>query len=172
MSAIDRGLRQCSAVLAMVGGLILTAAALMTGVSIFGRWLADAPLLGDVELMQAACVAAIACFLPYCQLSGAHVRVEFFTQRLTPKARDGLDRAAQFAVAGTMLLLAGRAALGVADMRSAGETSMLLGLPTWLTYLALVPGLLLSGLIALRLAFGRPVSLVHSSDAGSTGNAV
>lgn len=52
-----------------------------------------------------------------------------------------------------MLLLAWRAGVGVADMKAAGETTMLLAVPTWLTYLAMVPGLLLSALVALHAVF-------------------
>jgi TRAP-type C4-dicarboxylate transport system permease small subunit len=46
-------------------------------------------------------------------------------------------------------LLAARAGAGVADLRAAGETSMVLGLPLWLAYAAMVPSLALAALIAL-----------------------
>ncbi len=149
---IGRALGRAAAGLALVGGLVLLVAALVCVVSIAGRWLADAPILGDVELMQLACVASIAFFLPWCQTQDAHVRVDFFTQRTTAATQRRLDRAGQLLLAAVMLLLAARTAVGVADMRAAGETTMLLGLPMWIAYLCLVPGLLLSGLIALRAA--------------------
>ena len=41
-------------------------------------------------------------------------------------------------------LLALRAAAGRVDLRSAGETSMVLGLPLWLAYGAMAPSLLLA----------------------------
>lgn len=157
---IGRALARAAAGLALVGGIVLLAAALVCVVSIVGRWLADAPILGDVELMQLGCVAAIAFFLPWCQTQDAHVRVDFFMQRATAATQRRLDRAGHLLLAAVMLLLAARTAAGVADMREAGETTMLLGLPMWIAYLSLVPGLLLSGLIALRAAVAAPAPAI------------
>lgn len=152
---IARLLRRASVLLALAGGLLLLAAALMTAASIVGRNWLDRPLAGDIELMQVACAVLIALFLPYCQWQAAHVRVDFFTQRAGPRLRALLDRAAHLLAGGVMLLLAWRAAVGVADMRAAGETTMILGFPQWLTYLALVPGLALSAAVAFYLALAR-----------------
>jgi TRAP-type C4-dicarboxylate transport system permease small subunit len=145
-------LQRASEVLAVLGALVLLAVATVAGVSILGRWLFDTPITGDVELMQVACVVAIACFLPYCQWRGGHVRVEFFTQRIGPRQRGALDRLGQALLAAIMLLLAWRAGVGVAEMKANGETTMVLGFPAWLMYLALVPGLLLSAVVGLHAA--------------------
>ena len=51
------------------------------------------------------------------------------------------------------LVLAWRAGVGVADMREAGETTMVLGFPFWMTYLVMVPGLALSGVVGLHVAW-------------------
>jgi TRAP-type C4-dicarboxylate transport system permease small subunit len=150
---IDRVLGRAAAALALAGGVVVLAAVAVCSVSIVGRWLADAPVLGDVEVMQLGCVVAISCFLPWCQTRDAHVRVDFFTQRASALAQRRMDRAGHLLMAMVMLLVAARTSTGVAEMREAGETTMLLGLPVWMAYLCLVPGLLLSGLIALRAAF-------------------
>jgi TRAP-type C4-dicarboxylate transport system permease small subunit len=42
--------------------------------------------------------------------------------------------------------------VGVAEMKANGETTMVLGFPAWLMYLALVPGLLLSAVVGLHAA--------------------
>ncbi len=152
MSTAGRLLQRAADGLALLGGAALLAAALMTCVSIAGRALAGAPILGDVELMQIGCAVAIACCLPYCQIQAGHVKVDFFTQRASPATVRRLDRIGHALVAVLMLLLAWRAGVGVADMKAVGETTMLLGVPAWLAYLALVPGLLLTGLIALHAA--------------------
>jgi TRAP-type C4-dicarboxylate transport system permease small subunit len=159
-----RLLERASVVLALVGGGVLVAAALLATVSILGRWLADAPIEGDIELMQVACAVTIALALPYCQWHAGHVTVDFFTQRAAAAARRGLDRAGHALSAVVMLLLAWRAGVGVADMRAAGETTMLLAVPTWLTYLAMVPGLLLAALVALHAVFAPAVD--HERIAG------
>lgn len=158
---IDRAFARTAAALALVGGVVLLGATAVCVVSIVGRWLLDTPILGDVELMQLSCIAAIAFFLPWCQTQDAHVRVDFFMQRSSAAAQRALDRAGHGLLAGVMLLLAARTAAGVADMRDAGETTMLLGLPMWIAYLCLVPGLLLSGLIALRAALAPPARPQH-----------
>jgi len=145
-------LHRTSGAFALAGMLVLLAAAGLAVVSILGRWLANAPIAGDIELMQVACAVSIALCLPYCQVQGGHVMVDFFTQRATSALQHGLDRVGQLLTALVMLALAWRAGVGVAELKAAGETTMLLALPTWITYLAMVPGLLLSALVALHAA--------------------
>ncbi len=139
--------------LAVVGGLVLLAATAMTVVSVIGRRQAGAPIIGDVELMQVACAVAVALFLPYCQLRNGHIIVDFFTARAAARTRSRLDALGSALLALAMLLLAWRAGVGVAEMRATGETTMVTGFPVWLTYLAMVPGLVLSGVIALVVAW-------------------
>jgi TRAP-type C4-dicarboxylate transport system permease small subunit len=150
---IDRWLHRASNALALLGGLVLLAAAALTLVSILGRWLLDAPILGDIELMQIACVAAIALFLPWCQWRAEHVRVDFFTEGAGPRLRGLLDRIGHLLLAVVMALLAWRAADGLVDLRASGESTMLLAIPAWLAYLPLLPGLALSALIAMYAAW-------------------
>ena len=54
----------------------------------FGR-----PLLGDSELIEFLCGIAVFAFLPYCQLRGANVIVDFFTSRCRRAPRTWLDAA-------------------------------------------------------------------------------
>jgi TRAP-type C4-dicarboxylate transport system permease small subunit len=141
---VERGLRALAAGLALAGGALLAGLALLTVVSIAGRWIASRPVTGDVELVQLGIAAAIALFLPYCQLHRGHLIVDFFTARSRGPVQRRLD-AIGSAVAGTLfLLLAWRAGAAVLDMRSAGETTMVLGVPLWLPYAAMVPGLTLA----------------------------
>lgn len=142
---MERGLRALAAGLALAGGALLAVLALLTVVSIAGRWLMSRPVTGDVELVQLGVAAAIALFLPYCQLHRGHLIVDFFTARSQGPIQRRLD-AIGSAVAGTLfLLLAWRAGAAVLDMRSAGETTMVLGVPLWLPYASMVPGLALAG---------------------------
>lgn len=152
---MDRLLEALSVLLALVGGAVLLAAAALAGGSVVGRWLWSTPVAGDVELMQVACAVSIALFLPYCQRRGDHVMVAFFTGRASRAVRRRLDAAGHALLGLVMLLLAWRAGVGVVEMRAAGEVTMLLALPTWLTYLAMVPGLALSGLVALHAGHRR-----------------
>jgi TRAP-type C4-dicarboxylate transport system permease small subunit len=144
-----RATRAAAAAFALIGGAVMLLVAALTVISVIGRWLQSTPVPGDIELVQLSTAAALALFLPYCQLHGSHLIVDIFTARTTTSAQRRLDRVAQLLAAGVLGLLAARAGAGVADLRAAGETSMVLGLPLWLAYAAMVPSLALAALIAL-----------------------
>lgn len=135
--------------MALAGGALLACLAALTTVSIVGRWLASQPVTGDVELVQLGIAAAIALFLPYCQLHGSHLIVDFFTARSSGWSQRLLDTLAARAAGAVFLLLAWRAAVGVLDLHRAGETTMVLGVLLWLPYAVMIPGLALAGLAGL-----------------------
>lgn len=144
-----RAIRAAAVAFAVAGGAVLLAVVGLTLVSIVGRWLLTRPLAGDVELVQLGTATALALFLPYCQLHGSHLIVDLFTARAGSTVHRRLDLAAHGLAALVLALLALRAGAGVHDLRRAGETSMVLGLPLWLAYAAMVPSLALAALIAL-----------------------
>jgi TRAP-type C4-dicarboxylate transport system permease small subunit len=150
-----RLLRAAAAACALASGAVLGAVALATVASILGRWLFNAPLPGDVELVQLGTALAIALALPVCQLHASHLIVDLFTARAPVAWQQGLDAAAHIAAAAALGLLAWRAAAGVADLARAGEVSMVLGVPLALAYAALPPALALAALNALALATPR-----------------
>lgn len=149
---MERGLRALATALALAGGGLLVVLAGLTVTSIAGRWLASRPITGDVELIQLGVAAAIALFLPYCQLRRSHLIVDFFTARTSGPLQRRLDTLGSAVAGAIFLLLAWRAGAAVLDMRSAGETTMVLGVPLWLPYAAMVPGLALAGLTGLIAA--------------------
>ncbi len=118
--------------MALAGGALIACLAALTTVSISGRWFAAQPVIGDVELVQLGIAAAIALFLPYCQLHGSHLIVDFFTARSSKRSQRLLDTWAARVAGGVFLLLAWRATVGVLDLYGAGETTMVLGVPLWL----------------------------------------
>jgi len=135
--------------MALAGGALVACLAALTTVSIVGRWLASQPVTGDIELVQLGIAAAIALFLPFCQLHGSHLVVDFFTARSSGHSRRVLDTLATRAAGAVFLLLAWRATVGVLDLHRAGETTMVLGLPLWLPYVVMIPGLALAGVAGL-----------------------
>jgi len=152
---VERGLRALATALALAGGALLVGLAGLTVASISGRWLASRPITGDVELVQLGVAAAIALFLPYCQLHRSHLIVDFFTARSSGPVQRRLDAIGSAVAGAVFLLLAWRAGAAVIDMRTAGETTMVLGVPLWLPYAAMVPGLALAGVTGV-LAAVRP----------------
>lgn len=145
-------LRNLAAWFAILAGLVAGAVALLTVASILGRSLASRPIAGDVELTQFGIALAISLCLPWCQLHGANILVDFFTQNASPRTRQRLDAFGAALVAVFCGLLSWRAAAGAFSVAEAGETTMILDLPMWITYAVLSPGLALAALIALLQA--------------------
>lgn len=141
--------------LALIGGALLLAVALLTVVSVGGRWFASQPVIGDIELVQLATAASIALFLPYCQLHGSHLIVDFFTARSSGPVQRHLDAVGSLLAGLLFFLMAWRAGVAVDDMRRATETTMVLGIPLWIPYLAMVPGLALAGVLGVAQPFRR-----------------
>lgn len=140
---------------AAVGGLILVAVTLMSVGSIASRWLTDTSLLGDFELVQLGCAVAVAAFLPWGQMRGSHVFVDFFTTWTRPKTRAVLDGIGALLLAACAALIAWRMAIGTLDLKESSETSMLLGVPIWYTYALMTPSFVLLALTGLYTAWGK-----------------
>jgi len=133
----------------VLAGVILTAITLVTCFSLIGRNTIGVTLAGDYELTAAAAGAAVALFLPWCQLRRENIIVDFFTSRMPARVNDRLDRLGALLLGAMMLLLAWRTTLGGLNAFRSGSGTMMLGLPEWIIYAAMVPPLVLTGVIAL-----------------------
>ena len=127
----------------------------MTVVSIALRSLTSRPIQGDVELTQLGIALCISLCLPWCQLHGGNILVDFFTQGAHERTVRRLDAFGGVLMALMVGLLAWRTGAGALAVGTAGETSMILGLPMWWIYASLAPGLALAGVIALVQAWLR-----------------
>ena len=134
---------------ALTGGAVAAIVAAMTTTSIAGRATVAHPIPGDVELTQFGIAVCITLCLPWCQLRGANIIVDFFTQKAAPRTRGALDAFGALLLAVMCALLSWRSAAGAFAVQSAGEQTMILGLPMWWTYALLAPGLALTALVAL-----------------------
>ncbi len=137
---------------AIAAGVLLTVVTLMTCVSLLGRNLFGATLAGDFELSGAAAGAAIALFMPWCQLQRGNIIVDFFTAKASERTVRGLDRLGAFLLGAVMALLAWRTTLGGINAWRSGSGSMLIGFPEWIVYTAMVPPLALTAVIGLMQA--------------------
>jgi len=133
---------------AIAAGLLLVAITGMTCASLIGRNTTGWTIVGDFELTGFAAGAAIALFLPICQLRRGNIIVDFFTMRASERTRAALDRVGAALLALAMGLLAWRSTLGGLDAWRTQSESMLLGFPEWVVYCGLVPPLWLTALIA------------------------
>lgn len=147
LGALERPLRHACDIFAMVGGAVLVAVACMTVVSVLGRAFWSHPILGDVELVQLGTAVVVACFLPCTQMQRGNILVDFFTANASASARRGMDMVGTLLYALVLSLICWRVAVGGVDIRATEESSMLMGLPLWIPYALMVPGLALSALI-------------------------
>ncbi len=123
--------------------MLLLAIVLMSLVSIVGRKLIAMPVPGDIELLQMGTAVASAAMLPYCEMVRGHLRVDFFTASLRPRVRRLLDATSHLLLALVATLIAWRTGAAALSLRAVGETSMMLDLPVWLAWAALVPSFVL-----------------------------
>lgn len=160
-----RLLHACCDACAALGGTILVLMAAMTVASVVGRAFLDRPILGDVELVQIGTAVCVALFLPYTQLRGGNIIVDFFTQRARPRTRSRLDAFGALLYTLVMALVCWRLAAGGLSARESQETSVLMGIALWIAYALMLPGFALSALIGLsdigRHWRGEPGEGVH-----------
>jgi TRAP-type C4-dicarboxylate transport system permease small subunit len=124
----------------------------MTVYSVASRAITTRPVPGDVELTSFGIAVCISLCLPWCQLHGGNIIVDFFTQRLRPRVRQRYDGFGALLLALMVGLLAWRTAVGAFGVQEAGEVTMIIGLPLWWMYAALAPGFALTALVALLQA--------------------
>ena len=137
---------------AIMAGILLTFITLMTCHSLIGRNTTGDTIVGDFELTGVATGAAIALFMPLCQLKKANIIVDFFTAKASDATIVQLDRLGALFMAMAFGLLAWRTYLGGMNAWISHSGSMMLGFPEWIVYAAMTPPMVLSGVIALAQA--------------------
>ena len=142
-------LQRLASLFAIAGCLAACAVALLTTVSVIGRAALRHPVAGDVELTQFGIALSIALCLPWAQFKGSNIIVDFFTQKAGARTVGRLDAFGALMLSLMSGVLAWRAMVGAVSVKASFETTMILGLPMWITYAVLAPGLALAAVIAL-----------------------
>jgi len=75
---VGRMLYRIAKWLAIFGGIVLSAMALLTTASVIGRSIFLQPIPGDFELVAIGTGLAVFAFLPWCQIVRGNVMVDFF----------------------------------------------------------------------------------------------
>lgn len=135
---------------AIVAGVLLTGITLMTCASLIGRNTTGDSIVGAFELTGVAAGAAIALFMPLCQLRRGNIIVDFFTARMSGAVNDTLDRFGTLLLVLIFALLAWRTTLGGLNVYFAHSETQIMGFPEWIVYAAMVPPFILTSLIALH----------------------
>ena len=135
---------------AILAGLLLIFITLMTCISIIGRDLIGKTIVGDFELSGAAAGAAIALFMPLCQVKRGNIMVDFFTAKASESVQNIMDRLGAVLLGCVMALMTWRTTVGGLNSFRTHSETQILGLPEWIVYAAMVPPLALTVLIALH----------------------
>lgn len=142
---------------AVLAGVLLTGITLMTCVSLVGRNTTGTTIVGDFELTGVATGAAIALFMPFCQIRRGNIIVDFFTAKLGDKTNDGLDRFGALLLAIVFALLAWRTSTGGLNSYNTHSETQILGFPEWVSYAVMVPAFVLTTAVGLhQVVFGFP----------------
>lgn len=140
--------------LAYFGGFLLTAAAIMTVVSIAGRaliWAGLGPVPGDFELVELSCAVAVFSFLPWSQINRGQVTVDILVDAFSPRVRAFLGMAGDVVLTIASVVIAWRLWLGLGERLPMGsdtlrtllmlgnkpyytETTFILRMPVWYGY--------------------------------------
>jgi TRAP-type C4-dicarboxylate transport system permease small subunit len=130
LGSARRVLERLSTAAALVGGTLLSGAAVFVAVAVvsagFGR-----PILGDSEVVELAAGIAVASFMPLCQINHGHVAITTFTDAAPRWLRNGLDTLAAALVAVVVIVLTWRLLDGGILSYSRNRTSMFLQVPQW-----------------------------------------
>ncbi len=131
MARPESGIERITGVIAILGGLLALAVALLATTSVVARWLFNAPIDGDFEYVKMATAVAVFAYLPYTQARRGNIMVDTFTGWLPARARDFLDVFWDLAYAALMGYVAYCLVFGTLDAVRSGETTMQRQLVLW-----------------------------------------
>ena len=168
---VGRVMERIARLLAYFGGFVLISIGIMTVVSTIGRAFVGlqiglGPIPGDFELVEAGTAVAIFCFMSWCHLNQGHVTVDIVADYL-PKSVNGL-----LVLIGNILVLIVafvivwrlwmgfgeqvtwfsqpvRDVLGFGYKPFTNNTTYILGMPFWYSYLLSVIGAFFFTIISL-----------------------
>lgn len=140
---------------AILAGVLLTGITLMICGSLIGRNTTGDSIVGAFELTGVAAGAAIALFMPLCQVRRGNIIVDFFTASLPDRVNDKFDRAGALLLALLFAVLAWRSTLGGINVWESNSETQIMGFPEWVVYAFMVPGFALTAVIGLwQAVFG------------------
>ena len=164
--------------MAILGGIVLTALVIITCISVLGRglntfghsdlletslpglaaWLIGTgvgPVSGDFELVQAGMAFTIFAFLPICQFKSEHATVDIFTKALPQGANRWLTVFWEILLSLVIILIGWRLYEGLVVKIDNGQTTFLLQFPVWWAYAASFAAAVVAGIVGIYCAIGR-----------------
>jgi hypothetical protein len=163
-------MERLSGIVAVLGGLLALATAMLVVLSVMGRWLSGmpwaqgvassagitlGPINGDFEMVQMATAIAVFTFLPYTQARRGNIFVDTFTGKLGVRTNSAIDAIWDLVYAGMIGLLTWCLAVGAIEHYRSGQTTMLLQIIIWPAIAISTALLLLLTCVALSTAIAR-----------------
>nr|WP_315136512.1 TRAP transporter small permease [uncultured Limnohabitans sp.] len=133
----------------------MTALMMMTCYSLISRNVFDTALIGDFELTGVGAGAAIALFMPLCQLKHENIIVDFFTANRSATFNFRLDRLGDLLMTVIFALLAWRCTAAAINAVDTMGASMLLGFPDWIVFTSMAIPFAITALIAASQALSK-----------------
>ena len=135
--------------IAVASGFVLAALMLLVSWSVFARYVLNAPILGDQELVEIGMSLVVMMAMPFATTTGSHIRVDIFDRRLGAAGRFVCDLLARVIGAYVLFLLIGKTWDKALDAYEYNDVTNMIEIPVWIAYGAITAGM---GLFALILA--------------------
>jgi len=132
--SVGRALFVVAKILALFGGIVAGAMAVLTTASVAARAILGAPIPGDYELVGIMNGVAVFAFLPYCQITHSNIVVDFFMAGASARAKAICDTIGSLLFLALGCLLTWRLIYGAIDMHKYAEATPTLSIPRWLTF--------------------------------------
>jgi TRAP-type C4-dicarboxylate transport system permease small subunit len=156
IAGLRGALTGAATLVALAAGALLLVAVGVTTASVLRGALLSRPILGDSEIVEMLLGVAVALCLPLCEMKGAQVMVDFFTQKLPTRGIAGLDALMRAIAAAVIAVLAWRLAIGGWNMWDRERETMFLLIPYWWGYAGAAMGMVLwtlcAGFVAVESA--------------------
>lgn len=127
-------LHMIAQLLALIGGIVVAAMAVLTTASVAARTFLGAPIAGDYELVGIMNGVAVFAFLPYCQITLRNIVVDFFMDGASARTKSICDAIGSLLYFGLACLLTWRLIYGAIDMYKYSEQTPTLSIPRWITF--------------------------------------
>ena len=141
--------RRATAIWALLGGVVIGLVVAANVWSVAGGALFSRPVPGVYEIVQVGVAMGMFMFLPYCQITGANVSADIFTDRLRGRAQDSMVALGSTIALAFAAFLLWRMYYGLIDLQEYRETTTIYQVPIWIAYVPVLISLALLSLAAL-----------------------
>ncbi len=138
---------------ALAGGAIIVGLAVLTAISTILNLTLGAPLSADHELVKHFVAIAVFMFLPYCQLTGANVTVDVFTEGMSEAKKAVMTLLGSLIALGFAVLLFRQMYFGMQSYMRFVEVTPVLGLPLWTAFPMILASLVLLMVASILTGF-------------------